>query len=136
MIGKKVFNGFNFESIRHQIQNYPYDNKSNPWTERYCLNERYDINFYNNPEETFKNYCTSSTRSVYSREAIDNAIHLNKTCLLNSGQKGMHPYHQHVNPFQILWYDQGNNLDKEVVARHCEWRDTIPSSPDIHLQFT
>jgi len=130
-IGSKPFHGFGFEGIRNEIKNLPY--KLNPWTERYCLNQQYDINFYGNPEEIFKEY---SCGANVTREAIDQAISLNQTCLQNSGKKGMHPYHQHVNPFQVLWYDQGNDVAPDVVARHCEWRDTIPASEDIHIQFT
>jgi len=127
-----VFNGFGFKNIRNQIRNIPYNNRSNPWTERYCLDEQYDINFYGNPYDNYSAYCNDS---VVTRQAIDDAIRLNKTCLLNSGKKGEHPYHQHVNPFQIIWYDQGDTLAKDVLARHCEWRDTIPASPDLHIQF-
>jgi len=131
----KMFPGFWFERKREKYFNEPYNSKWNPWVERYCLNEQYQINFwFGNESDRFD----PQSCEEGMEEAVENALLNNKTVLQNSGstKNGSHPYHQHINPFQIYYFRQGDANTGADVARHCEWRDTIPGSINYYLIFT
>ena len=46
---------------------------------------------------------------------------------------GNHPYHQHVNPFQVV--DMGAGLDEYLGIRVGEYRDTIPLTPTAQYRI-
>lgn len=135
----KIFPGFAYRLLnRSKIENTPWDSQENPWAERLCLNEQYMFNFYDNTERNFRPdpHCATSEFDNFTAN-LESATRNNKTCLADSGSAGQHPYHQHQNPFQIVWYDTGPGVTDYVDAvRLCEWRDTIPTSPNINIQFT
>jgi len=129
----KTFPGFSFEEDRETYFNKPYGSKENPWVQRYCLNEQYLINFWSANES---NPFSPQGCQEDMEEAVEYALFHNKTVLQNSGENGTHPYHQHINPFQIVYFRQGDENAGTDVARHCEWRDTIPGSSNFFLIFT
>lgn len=130
----KTYKGYEFQDHRDEVKYLPWDDDSNPWAERYCMNQIYDIKFIS--AENFTDRCFEP----FTPEDIQNAIDLNKTCLTGfDGQAGYHPYHQHVMPFQVVRYDKGYDQGYEQygdeIARLCEWRDTIPGVHHFTLRL-
>jgi len=99
--------------------------------QRYCINQQYQVFFWEETDSFVPESCPENME-----EAVEYAIRHNKTLLRNSGQNGTHPYHQHINPFQISSFRQGKWNSGADVARECEWRDTIPGSENIIIVFT
>jgi len=126
-LNNKVWPGYEFLSTRDERVTLPWDDPLNPWIERYCIDEQYDIRFHNGDED----WCGKS----YTNSDIKNAVHNNKTCLIDSARVGFHPYHQHVHSFQIVGNDMSHTDIGDNVARLCEWRDTIPNSRHITIRF-
>jgi hypothetical protein len=49
---------------------------------------------------------------------------------------GSHPYHQHVNPFQVVSVNNFFSSINTNVVRVNEWRDTVPLPPDgVTIRF-
>merc|ERR1719233_2208345 len=98
------------------------------------MNELYDVHFISN-EAVFKDDCGTN----FTTQDIEDAILQNRTCLPRDGPlHGYHPYHQHVNPFQVVRYDKGTEQGYPAygdnIARVCEWRDVIPASACITIR--
>jgi len=130
----KEYPGYAFQGHRDDVVDLPWNDADNPWIERYCMGEMYDLKFLS--ADLFVDRCPDR----FTPENISTALLENKTCLSGyAGQQAYHPYHQHVMPFQVVRYDKGydQGLDEygDEVARLCEWRDVIPGVEAITIRI-